>query len=181
MKKKIILIWVILIVIAVSIFFINKKENPLSTEGNQNVCTMDAKICPDGTAVGRSGPKCEFVECPTAITNQIKEKGVLNGKVTVGPVCPADFAVKYPTFSCEPTPDMYAAAKVFVYSSDKKTLITTIIPDKDGKFSISLAEGKYFVDMTKQTMGGTYGVPVNIEIAGGKTVTLYPRVDTGLR
>lgn len=29
------------------------------------VCTMDAKICPDGSAVGRSGPNCEFAPCPT--------------------------------------------------------------------------------------------------------------------
>ncbi len=27
-------------------------------------CTMDAKICPDGSAVGRSGPNCEFTPCP---------------------------------------------------------------------------------------------------------------------
>ncbi len=27
-------------------------------------CTMEAKICPDGTAVGRSGPNCEFPSCP---------------------------------------------------------------------------------------------------------------------
>lgn len=27
-------------------------------------CTMDAKICPDGSAVGRNGPKCEFEKCP---------------------------------------------------------------------------------------------------------------------
>lgn len=27
------------------------------------VCTMDAKQCPDGSFVGRSGPNCEFV-CP---------------------------------------------------------------------------------------------------------------------
>lgn len=27
-------------------------------------CTMDAKICPDGSAVGRSGPNCEFAACP---------------------------------------------------------------------------------------------------------------------
>lgn len=27
-------------------------------------CTMDAKICPDGSAVGRSGPNCEFAPCP---------------------------------------------------------------------------------------------------------------------
>lgn len=28
------------------------------------VCTMDAKICPDGSGVGRSGPDCEFDPCP---------------------------------------------------------------------------------------------------------------------
>ena len=30
-------------------------------------CTMDAKICPDGTAVGRIAPNCEFEECKNAI------------------------------------------------------------------------------------------------------------------
>lgn len=34
-------------------------------EKNKEVaCTMEAKICPDGSAVGRSGPDCEFSECP---------------------------------------------------------------------------------------------------------------------
>lgn len=28
------------------------------------MCTMDAKICPDGSAVGRTGPNCEFAPCP---------------------------------------------------------------------------------------------------------------------
>lgn len=27
-------------------------------------CTMDAKLCPDGSAVGRQGPNCEFAACP---------------------------------------------------------------------------------------------------------------------
>lgn len=26
-------------------------------------CTMDAKLCPDGTSVGRVGPKCDFAPC----------------------------------------------------------------------------------------------------------------------
>jgi hypothetical protein len=30
-------------------------------------CTMDAKMCPDGSYVGRTGPKCQFV-CPTSPT-----------------------------------------------------------------------------------------------------------------
>lgn len=28
------------------------------------MCTMDAKMCPDGSAVGRQGPNCEFAPCP---------------------------------------------------------------------------------------------------------------------
>lgn len=31
---------------------------------SQVACTMDAKICPDGSAVGRQGPHCEFAPCP---------------------------------------------------------------------------------------------------------------------
>jgi len=27
-------------------------------------CTQEAKICPDGSFVGRTSPKCEFAECP---------------------------------------------------------------------------------------------------------------------
>ena len=28
-------------------------------------CTLEAKICPDGSSVGRTGPNCEFAPCPT--------------------------------------------------------------------------------------------------------------------
>ncbi len=31
---------------------------------NPVACTMEAKLCPDGSAVGRTGPKCEFTPCP---------------------------------------------------------------------------------------------------------------------
>lgn len=35
---------------------------PTSTE--PVACTMDAKMCPDGSYVGRTGPTCEFAACP---------------------------------------------------------------------------------------------------------------------
>jgi Immunoglobulin-like domain of bacterial spore germination len=38
---------------------------PVSETGKEVMCTMDAMQCPDGSFVGRTGPKCEFV-CPTA-------------------------------------------------------------------------------------------------------------------
>lgn len=36
-------------------------KNPKEETGV--VCAMDAKLCPDGSYVGRTGPNCEFV-CP---------------------------------------------------------------------------------------------------------------------
>ncbi len=56
MKKSTLLI--ILIVIIVAILIPNFKTQ------KQIACTSDAKICPDGSAVGRIGPDCEFAECP---------------------------------------------------------------------------------------------------------------------
>ena len=31
-------------------------------------CPADARLCPDGSAVGRTGPNCEFAACPSANT-----------------------------------------------------------------------------------------------------------------
>lgn len=43
----------------IGIFYLGgiKKPEPVS-------CTLEAKICQDGTAVGRTGPNCEFSKCP---------------------------------------------------------------------------------------------------------------------
>lgn len=41
-------------------------------------CTMEAKICPDGSAVGRTGPACEFAPCPVgSATSTVSFGGTL--------------------------------------------------------------------------------------------------------
>lgn len=67
MKKEIVISIVILIALG-SFIYINKKveapiDIPNQNDGEVVACTMDAMQCPDGTYVGRTGPKCEFV-CP---------------------------------------------------------------------------------------------------------------------
>lgn len=37
-----------------------------SNDTESVACPTDAKLCPDGSAVGRIGPNCEFAECPGA-------------------------------------------------------------------------------------------------------------------
>lgn len=39
------------------------KESPTPPNGGV-ACTMEAKQCPDGSYVSRTGPKCEFSACP---------------------------------------------------------------------------------------------------------------------
>lgn len=48
------------------------------------VCTHDAKQCPDGSWVGRTGPNCEFASCPNPPyygNNQFKISGAKNFSV----------------------------------------------------------------------------------------------------
>lgn len=43
-------------------------------------CTKEAKICPDGSSVGRSGPKCEFAQCPATILKVIPSPSPISQK-----------------------------------------------------------------------------------------------------
>lgn len=55
---------VLLVLVGVGAFFYrNTMERPLAPGGGV-ACTMEAKLCPDGTGVGRQGPNCEFSACP---------------------------------------------------------------------------------------------------------------------
>lgn len=85
-NAKVILISVIIVlllgVVAVAAFFLGVSQSsnaPSLVPPNGEVgCTMEAKICPDGSAVGRSGPNCEFAECPAtpATTNSGEQSSV---------------------------------------------------------------------------------------------------------
>ena len=49
----------------ISVIFIAGCTSTTQTNNTPTVCTQDALICPDGSAVGRHGPNCEFDKCPT--------------------------------------------------------------------------------------------------------------------
>lgn len=42
-----------------------KLDSSNNQQPGKTACTQEAKICPDGSSVGRTGPKCEFSPCPT--------------------------------------------------------------------------------------------------------------------
>lgn len=56
---------VILALLGVAGFIVFERPEIRTKETEEIVCTMDAKLCPDGSYVSRSGPKCEFASCPS--------------------------------------------------------------------------------------------------------------------
>ena len=78
------IIALILIAVAGITLLITNKMTPDDIGGS--VCTMEAKMCPDGSSVGRSGPNCEFSACPNPSPNQSTGETSLNQKILTGEV-----------------------------------------------------------------------------------------------
>lgn len=57
-KKTIFILFVMCAIVAAFLLVQSTRETPIQG------CTLEAKICPDGSAVGRTGPSCEFAPCP---------------------------------------------------------------------------------------------------------------------
>lgn len=65
----------IMILLTAFSYFVGYKRGELKNAGPnvevlpspplERACTLEAKICPDGSSVGRTGPNCEFSACPT--------------------------------------------------------------------------------------------------------------------
>jgi len=71
MKSKM----VFLVFVAVSAVLLTGCISQDSSGNGQQACTEEAKLCPDGTAVGRTGPNCEFAPCPQLVGNDSDEHG----------------------------------------------------------------------------------------------------------
>jgi hypothetical protein len=77
-----------------------------------NACQLDAKICPDGSAVGREGTECEFAACPDSVaSSQIvctDEQREVNACIELyAPVC-ASVEVQCVTTPCNPIPETFS-------------------------------------------------------------------------
>ncbi len=113
------------------------------------------------------------------VENVTHDSGILSGTMTIGPICPVE-NIDNP---CRPTAEMFAANKINVYIADRITLFTTITPNSDGKFSITLPAGDYHLSMANQAsrVGGVSGLPDMITIQKDTTTTITIQVDTGIR
>jgi hypothetical protein len=60
---SIVIIIIFLLIVGSGTYFYTNKKLITPTKDLPVACTMDAKMCSDGSYVGRTGPNCQFV-CP---------------------------------------------------------------------------------------------------------------------
>ena len=89
MKNTYIAIIVLVVLVGGVLVFGMKKSAEAPVVKEPVTCTMEAKQCPDGSYVGRTGPKCEFSAC-------LEVKDVVAGTVK-------EFTVTGKNFSFEPS------------------------------------------------------------------------------
>lgn len=97
-QKSYFIIFALVIVAVIGGVFYSQQKSPTPV-----ACTQEARLCPDGSYVGRTGPQCEFAACPGAVTSTvgdivlgIGQKGNFGGlSITVNSIaqdsrCPKD-------------------------------------------------------------------------------------------
>jgi hypothetical protein len=143
-------------------------------------CTQEAKICPDGSAVERTGPNCTFAACPGPDTSMATSTPVVlnsgvQGTVSLGPTCPVE--QNPPSPGCGDKP--YATA-IVVYHASSNTVVMVGDSDLKGVFRFSLPPGSY----TLQATSGTtlpHCAAVTVQVPSNSYASTTLSCDTGIR
>lgn len=72
-EKVLVVVLAVLVIGVAGVFAFQKLSQSKTNE--PVACTLEAKQCPDGSYVSRTGANCEFVECPEISCIKEGEKG----------------------------------------------------------------------------------------------------------
>lgn len=77
MNKKFIYYFLAVVVVGILPKTVSFISSQVSKQTSPIACTLEAKLCPDGSSVSRVSPSCEFAQCPSNLTanpSQVQEK-----------------------------------------------------------------------------------------------------------
>ena len=106
-----------------------------------------------------------------------QEPGILEGKVTIGPIVP----VERPGIEYEIPCEVYEARKIMVYDRNHKKLVKQVDIDCNGMYRAELEPGHYVIDINRIGIDHSSEVPAKVEIRPRETVRLDIDIDTGIR
>ena len=105
------------------------------------------------------------------------EPGILQGKVSIGPLRPVERPGEVVEVPCE----VYETRKIMVYDASGNKLIEQVDIDCNGRYVVDLPPGTYTVDINRIGIDSSAEVPRQVEIASGITFRLDIDIDTGIR
>ena len=107
-----------------------------------------------------------------------KADGILQGKVSIGPICPVERVGQ----SCPVPKEAYTQREVIVYSSDGKKIIARMNFSDTGTYKFVLPEGDYVVDIPKTGgLGSSKELPYNVSVGASQPTEFDFSIDTGIR
>jgi len=111
--------------------------------------------------------------------NMMREKGYLEGHVSVGPLCPVEHNPPLP--NCKPTKDTYSSWPIDIYDYENNLKVAEINPNSGGDYMISLPEGEYVVKLADgiSAVGGS-NLPQRVKISVWEIYELNITIDTGI-
>ncbi|HEY4502628.1 MAG TPA: Gmad2 immunoglobulin-like domain-containing protein [Candidatus Paceibacterota bacterium] len=143
-------------------------------------CTQEAKLCPDGSYVGRTGPHCEFAQCPSfegGGSGILPFKSGVHGTVLRGPTCAV--VQNHPDPRCEDMP-FETTVQIFAKNGAHDSPFSIVSTDKAGNYAFSLPPGEYtLVPLGGEPFPNCSSTGINIEPDVMSTVDLF--CDTGIR
>ncbi len=98
-----------------------------------------------------------------------KEYGVLEGRVTIGPLVPA---VQVGDSDPTPAPEVYAAREIVVYKQNGKTEFARLVIDPTGFYQAELPVGTYVIDINRLGIDSADNLPLEITITPNQKTTL---------
>ncbi len=104
-------------------------------------------------------------------------KGILEGRVSVGPICPVEREGE----PCKVPPEVYTSREVLAFTPDKKSLMARIHLDTEGKYRFELDPGTYVVELAPNGIDSSGDLPKTITIEAGKSQVFDFSIDTGIR
>lgn len=107
------------------------------------------------------------------------ERGILQGRVTIGPLRPGPVHLDQP--EPEPPPELFEKHKVAVLTADGKKEIARVALDAKGNYRIELPPGDYLVDFVPHDIGLRQMPAESVNIQPGQTTILNLDIDTGMR
>ena len=167
---------VLLAVLGVIFYVMSRQSSPGTV-----ACTMEAKLCPDGSYVGRTGPNCEFALCPEATSTGSSGGGILpyhsgiRGTVMVGPTCPVERMPPDPQCADKPYQTLVAVFR----ASDAVHAVAFTRSGTDGTFEVSLPPGEYVVGAGESMLPRCAQTPAIVGPEGYTQITVS--CDSGIR